>query len=211
MTPQNPVNPYGASKAMVERMLCDCERLTGFVQLLSDISMQAGRIRRVTSASCVTRRPTSFRGPIQGYISNFAVFGNDYPTPDGTAIRDYVHVSDLAEAHVAALQHLLAGKAGGAFNLGTGRGYSVKQVLDAIAAETGESLPVLKASRREGDPPVLVADASLSHTELGFAPRLSDLKTIVGTASYHRRAHPRLVDTRSTAPSVETRNFTSLP
>ena len=86
---------------------------------------------------------------IQGHIHDFAVFGTDYPTPDGTAIRDYVHVCDLADAHVAAVRRLLAGGEGGAFNLGTGRGYSVKQVLDAIAAETGESLPISTAPRRQ--------------------------------------------------------------
>ena len=96
------------------------------------------------------------------------------------------------------MRRLLAGKTGGAFNLGTGYGYSVKQVLDAIATETGERLSVSNASRREGDPPVLVADASLSHTELGFTPRLSDLKTIVQTAwAWHRRAHPRLADAKA--------------
>ena len=144
---------------------------------------------------------------IQGHIQDFAVFGTDYPTPDGTAIRDYIHVSDLAEAHVAAVRDLLAGKSGGAFNLGTGCGYSVKQVLDAIAAETGKSLSVSNASRRDGDPPVLVADASLSRRELGFTPRLSDLKTIVQTAwAWHRRAHPRLGETRAVTPSVEIQN-----
>ena len=150
---------------------------------------------------------------IQGHIHDFAVFGNDYPTPDGTAIRDYIHVSDLADAHVAAVRRLLAGKAGGAFNLGTGRGYSVKQVLDAIAAETGESLPISTAPRRPGDPPVLVADASLSRRELGFTPRLSDLKTIVQTAwAWHRRAHPRLGDAKSVVrPPVETCNPTLQP
>jgi UDP-glucose 4-epimerase len=128
------------------------------------------------------------------------VFGADYPTPDGTAVRDYIHVSDLAEAHVAAVRRLLGDGEGGAFNLGTGRGYSVKQVLDAIAAETGESQTVSNAPRRPGDPPVLVADASLSHAELRFAPRLSDLKTIVKTAwAWHRRAHPQLVTTRERA------------
>ena len=147
---------------------------------------------------------------IQGHIHDFAVFGNDYPTPDGTAIRDYIHVSDLADAHVTAVRRLLAGEAGGTFNLGTGCGYSVKQVLDAIAAETGESLPTPTAPRRPGDPPVLVADAFLSHRELGFAPRLSDLKTIVQTAwAWHRRAHPRLDDPRSTTPPVEP--CTSMP
>jgi UDP-glucose 4-epimerase/UDP-arabinose 4-epimerase len=194
--PQNPVNPYGTSKLMVERILSDYALAYGldstalryFNASGADPEGELGELRD-PETHLIPRAMMA----VQGYICNFAVFGNDYPTPDGTAIRDYIHVSDLAEAHVAALQHLLAGKAIGAFNLGTGRGYSVKQVLDAIAAETGESLPVSEASRREGDPPVLVADVSLSHTELGFAPRLSDLKTIVETAwAWHRRAHPRL-------------------
>jgi UDP-glucose 4-epimerase/UDP-arabinose 4-epimerase len=194
--PQNPVNPYGTSKLMVERILSDYAPAYGldstalryFNASGADPEGELGELRD-PETHLIPRAMMA----VQGYISNFAVFGNDYPTPDGTAIRDYIHVSDLAEAHVAALQHLLAGKASGAFNLGAGRGYSVKQVLDAIAAETGESLPVSEASRREGDPPVLVADVSLSHTELGFAPRLSDLKTIVETAwAWHRRAHPRL-------------------
>ena len=132
---------------------------------------------------------------IQGYVHDFAVFGTDYPTPDGTPIRDYVHVSDLADAHVAAMSHLRAGKPGGGFNLGTGRGYSVQQVLDAIAAETGKHLKVLVGPRRQGDPAELVADPSLSRIQLGFQPRLSDLKTIIRTAwNWHRHAHPRKAD-----------------
>ena len=115
---------------------------TRFAQLLLDILMRAEPIPKCELGEL--RDPETHLIPrammaIQGHINDFAVFGTDYPTPDGTAIRDYIHVSDLAEAHVAALQHLLAGKPGGAFNLGTGSGYSVKQVLDAIAAETGES------------------------------------------------------------------------
>ena len=194
-TTQNPVNPYGASKAMVERILSDYQRshemraiaLRYFNASGADPDIEIGELRD-PETHLIPRAMMA----IQGHITDFAVFGNDYPTPDGTAIRDYIHVSDLAEAHVEALQHLLAGNAGGAFNLGTGRGYSVKQVLEAIAAETGESLSISNAPRREGDPPVLVANASLSRTELGFIPRLSDLKTIVGTAwAWHRRAHPR--------------------
>ena len=205
-TPQNPVNPYGASKAMVERILRDYQRaheirviaLRYFNASGADPESELGELRD-PETHLIPRAMMA----IQGYIPDFAVFGNDYPTPDGTAIRDYIHVSDLADAHVAALHHLLAGKAGGAFNLGTGRGYSVKQVLDAIADETGERLSVSNAPRREGDPPVLVADASLSHAELGFAPRLSDLKTVVQTAwAWHRQAHPKLVDMRSVAPRV---------
>ena len=169
--------------------------------MLFDISMRAEPILKCELGEL--RDPETHLIPrammaIQGHIHDFAVFGSDYPTPDGTAIRDYIHVSDLADAHVAAVRRLLAGGEGGAFNLGTGRGYSVKQVLDAIAAETGERLPISTAPRREGDPPMLVADASQSHRELSFTPRMSDLKTIIKTAlAWHRRAHPRLADAKS--------------
>ena len=135
---------------------------------------------------------------LQGYLADFAVFGTDYATPDGTAIRDYVHVCDLADAHVASARRLLGGGAGGAFNLGTGRGRSVKEVLDAIAAETSEQLIVEEGPRRAGDPPVLVADASLAKQELGFAPQLSALRTVVATAwAWHRSAHPRRMKAES--------------
>ena len=101
-------------------------------------------------------------------------------------------MSDLADAHVAALRRLLSGGSGGAFNLGTGHGHSVKQVLDAIAAETGVTVAALRAPRRHGDPAALFADASLSRSELGFHPHLSDLKTIIHTSwHWHRRAHPK--------------------
>jgi UDP-arabinose 4-epimerase len=104
---------------------------------------------------------------------------------------------------------LLGGGGGGAFNLGTGCGHSVKEVLDAIATETGETLSVSQASRREGDPPVLVADASLSRAELGFTPRLSDLKTIIATAfAWHRRAHPK-IDKPSSVRSVQGSGLTT--
>jgi UDP-glucose 4-epimerase/UDP-arabinose 4-epimerase len=199
--PQNPVNPYGASKAMVERILFDYQRageinavaLRYFNASGADPEGELGELRD-PETHLIPRAMMA----IQGHIDDFAVFGSDYATPDGTAIRDYIHVTDLADAHVAAARRLVAGGEGGAFNLGTGRGYSVKQVLDAIAAEIGESLPILHAPRREGDPPVLVADATLSNQELGFSPRRSDLKTIVETAwAWHRRAHPRLTDSRA--------------
>ena len=106
--------------------------------------------------------------------------------------RDYIHVADLAEAHVAALRRLQNGRPNGAYNLGTGRGYSVKEVLEAIAAETGETLRAPTGLRREGDPAELIADASLGRSELGWNPQLSDLQTIVRTAwTWHRRAHPK--------------------
>ena len=203
-TRQNPVNPYGASKAMVERILCDYQKareidaiaLRYFNASGADPEGELGELRD-PETHLIPRAMMA----IQGYIHDFAVFGTDYPTPDGTAIRDYVHVCDLADAHVAAVRRLLAGGVGGTFNLGTGRGYSVKQVLDAIAVETGKSLPISHAPRREGDPPALVADASLSNRELGFAPRLSDIKTIVQTAwAWHRRAHPKPADDGADTP-----------
>jgi UDP-glucose 4-epimerase len=129
---------------------------------------------------------------IQGHLDDFEVFGSDYPTRDGTAIRDYIHVSDLADAHVAALRRLQDGKPSGAYNLGTGQGYSVREVLEAISAETGEDLRTPVGLRREGDPAELVADASLGRGELGWRPQLSDLETIVRTAwAWHRRVHPK--------------------
>src|SRR6476469_4000197 len=138
--PCAPINPYGASKWMIERVLADYRAAYGlgafclryFNASGADPSGDIGEMREVE-----TRLIPRAMIALQGHVPDFAVFGDDYATPDGTAIRDYIHVADLADAHVAALQHLLAGKDGGAFNLGTGRGYSVKQVLDAIAAATG--------------------------------------------------------------------------
>jgi UDP-arabinose 4-epimerase len=192
-TPKNPVNPYGASKFMIERVLGDYASAygMGFVALRyfnacgADPDGQLGELRD-PETHLIPRAMMA----LQGHIGDFIVFGTDYPTPDGTAIRDYIHVSDLADAHVASLQRLFEGGASGVFNLGAGHGRSVKQVLDAIAAETGEQLEVRSGPRRPGDPPVLVADASLASSELGFAPRLSDLKTIIATAwAWHTRAH----------------------
>ncbi|MGB6389466.1 MAG: UDP-glucose 4-epimerase GalE [Methyloceanibacter sp.] len=192
---KNPLSPYGASKLMVERVLSDYGGAYGLQSVALRYFNAAGADPEAELGEL--RDPETHLIPrammaIQGHVSDFAVFGDDFPTPDGTAIRDYIHVSDLAEAHVAAVRRLLDGEPGGAFNLGTGRGLSVKQVLDAIAAETGESLPVLHGPQRPGDPAELVADASLIQSELGWHPHLSDLTTIIRTAwAWHRRAHPR--------------------
>jgi UDP-glucose 4-epimerase/UDP-arabinose 4-epimerase len=129
---------------------------------------------------------------LQGYVSGFAIFGDDYDTPDGTAIRDYIHVDDLAVAHVAALALLLNGDSGGVFNLGTGIGYSVRQILEAIQTETGQTVAVTVRERRAGDPPVLVADPSDAKRRLGFTASRSELPNIVRSAwAWHRKAHPR--------------------
>lgn len=128
---------------------------------------------------------------LQGHV-DFAVFGDDYDTPDGTAIRDYIHVTDLAAAHIAALKLLEQGQAGGSFNLGTGTGFSVREILTAIRQETGREVPHTIKPRRAGDPTYLVADPSAARKVLKFVPRHSDLATVIRTAwAWHQKAHPR--------------------
>ena len=128
---------------------------------------------------------------LQGHVSDFAVFGDDYDTPDGTAVRDYIHVTDLAAAHVAAMKLLMHGHQGGAFNLGTGVGFSVYDILKAIARETGRKVPHVIKPRRTGDPAYLVADANAARETLGFVPACSDIATIIRTAwTWHQKAHP---------------------
>jgi UDP-arabinose 4-epimerase len=204
--PKDPVNPYGSSKLMIERILGDARAyglefitLRYFNACGADPDAEIGELRD-PETHLIPRAMMA----IQGHITDFAVFGNDYPTPDGTAIRDYVHVSDLADAHVASLRRLLDDSGGGIFNLGTGRGFSVKQVLDAIRAETGQQLSMSLGPRRPGDPAILVADASLAASELGFRPQRSDLKTIIATAwSWHRKAHSKRERAGSASGSLQ--------
>jgi UDP-glucose 4-epimerase/UDP-arabinose 4-epimerase len=194
-TAKHPVNPYGASKLVIERVLNDygaayaleSVALRYFNACGADPDCEIGELRD-PETHLIPRAMMA----LQGYCADFTVFGGDYPTEDGTPIRDFVHVADLADAHVASVRRLIDGGSGGAFNLGTGRGYSVKQVIEAINAETGRRLTVGHGPRRKGDPPILVADATRARTELGFRPRLSDLKTIIATAwAWHSRVHPK--------------------
>jgi len=118
------------------------------------------------------------------------IYGTDYPTPDGTAIRDYIHVADLADAHVRALADLVAGGASGALNLGTGKGHSVREVVAAVERVSGRPVPRNDVARRPGDPPELVADPALANSRLGWSPEYSDLDTIVHTAlAWETRRH----------------------
>ena len=129
---------------------------------------------------------------LQGHVNDFAIFGDDYETPDGTAIRDYIHVVDLAAAHVQAVNALLGGSRGGQYNLGTGSGFSVRQVLAAIERETGLKVPLVTKPRRAGDRPILLADPSAAQADLGFVPACSDLSTIVRSSwAWHQLAHPK--------------------
>jgi UDP-glucose-4-epimerase GalE len=196
--PCEPINPYGASKWMIERMLADYRRAYGLGSFAlryfnasgADASGGIGEKRE-----CETHLIPRAMMALQGHVSDFAVFGDDYDTPDGTAIRDYIHVTDLAAAHVSALKLLMQGHAGGACNLGTGAGFSVREILSAIAAETGRKVPHVVKPRRSGDPACLVADPTAARETLRFRPDHSDLATIVRTAwAWHQKAHPLKAD-----------------
>lgn len=192
--PCAPINPYGASKWMIERMLADYRSAYGFGAFClryfnasgADPAGGIGELRD-NETHLIPRAMMA----LQGHVPDFAVFGDDYDTPDGTAIRDYIHVTDLAAAHVAALELLLQGHRGGAFNLGTGTGFSVREILSAIAAETGREVPHVVKPRRPGDPTYLVADPTAARDILKFRAAHSDLATIIRTAwAWHQTAHP---------------------
>jgi UDP-glucose 4-epimerase len=192
-TPQQPINPYGFSKLVVERMLDDYAAAHSF---------GAAALRYFNAAGASPdgkigedHTPESHLIPIVLQVSlgqrqGISIFGQDYPTPDGTCVRDYVHVDDLASAHLAALERLQAAKVL-KVNLGTGRGYSVQEVIDACRRITGHAIPTASAPRRPGDPPELVADSRLARQLLAWQPRYMTIESIVETAWAWHRAHPR--------------------
>lgn len=187
-----PVNPYGTTKAAIERMLSEYSTAYGqrYVALRyfnasgADIMGEIGE----------SHRPETHLVPIAieaalGLRPELVLFGTDYPTADGTAVRDYVHVMDLAVAHVQALDYLVSGGTSTHLNLGTGRGYSVREVIEAVERATGFPVPVVEAPRRKGDPPVLVADSRRASVTLDWAPEYSDLDRIVRSAWEWHRHH----------------------
>jgi UDP-glucose 4-epimerase len=193
-----PINPYGASKWMIERILADYRNAYGFGAFClryfnasgADATGGIGELRD-NETHLIPRAMMA----LQGHVPDFAVFGDDYDTPDGTAIRDYIHVTDLAAAHVLALKLLMQGHSGGVFNLGTGTGFSVREILSAIAAEAGRAVPHVVKPRRPGDPTYLVADPAAARETLKFRPAHSDIKTIIRTAwAWHQKAHPLRTD-----------------
>ncbi len=184
-TPTAPINPYGASKLMVERMLADAENAHGLRWAALRYFNACGADPEGGIGEChdpeIHLIPSALEA-MAGLRDALELFGSDYPTPDGTCIRDYIHVSDLADAHVRALEGLLDGRSVGVRNLGTGTGSSNREVLAAVERVTGREVPIIRGPRRPGDPPELVADAGAFRREFGWTPRHSDLDTIVATA-----------------------------
>ena len=184
--PLQPVNPYGRSKRMVEEILADVAAAHGFRYAILRYFNAAGADPDGELGE--DHQPETHLIPLvlqaaYGRRPDIAVFGTDYDTPDGTCVRDYVHVTDLAEAHTLALRRLIGGGESLIANLGTGRGFSVRQVIETVANVTGRKASVRHAERRAGDPAVLVADAERAQVELGWAPRFPDLSEQVRHAA----------------------------
>jgi len=188
--PQRPVNPYGETKLAIERAL----HWYGEAYGLRSVSLRYFNAAGADPEGEIGEwhEPETHLIPLVleaaiGGRQQVDIYGTDYPTSDGTAIRDYIHVQDLAEAHLLAFQHLVGGRRSVALNLGTGRGHSVREVIRAAEAASGKPIACRETARRPGDPPVLVADPSLAAEVLGWRTRISDLDTIVCTAlAWHR-------------------------
>jgi UDP-glucose 4-epimerase len=183
--PQNPINPYGQSKLMLEKVIMDYEKAYQLKYVFLRYFNASGAAEDGKTGEDHT--PETHLIPLvleaaQGVRKNITIFGTDYDTPDGSCIRDYIHVSDLAEAHHLALEYLVKGNPSIACNLGTGRGYSVKEVIQLAEEVTGLKVPVIYGERRAGDPPRLIAEPSLAKEKLGWTARYQDLRDVIKTA-----------------------------
>jgi UDP-glucose 4-epimerase len=189
--PQWPINPYGWTKLMVERAMDAYDQAYG----LKFVSLRYFNATGATKRCGEDHDPETHLIPLVlkaalGKIPKVSVFGNDYDTPDGTAIRDYIHISDLSSAHLLALDHLRAGQRSDFINLGNGSGYSVKQVVETARRITGREIPTEDAPRRAGDPPQLVGDSRKAREVLGWKPQFPELEKIIGSAWEWHRQHP---------------------
>ncbi len=192
-TPQFPINPYGQTKLAVEKALADYAHAYAW----------GGAALRYFNASGATpdgslgedHKPETHLIPLviqaaMGQRPHIEIFGTDYPTPDGTCVRDYIHVDDLAAAHLLALEQLKPGVLL-KYNLGIGRGYSVREVIGAVEQVTGKKVPIKEGPRRPGDPPVLIASSAKIQKELGWRPQYTDITAIVDSAWKWHQKHPR--------------------
>ena len=191
--PQAPINPYGRSKLMVEQILDDYQNAYG----LTSISLRYFNAAGADPDGEIgeDHNPETHLIPIilqtaLGKRDKITVFGDDYSTEDGTCIRDYIHVTDLSQAHLLALEKLMNDYPGGKYNLGNGDGHSVRQVIDAAQEVTGSNIPSKVVERRPGDPAVLIGSSEKAVQELGWKPRFADLKNILGTAWHWHKNNP---------------------
>lgn len=192
--PTRPTNVYGRTKLVIEGMLADFAMAYGLKFVSLRYFNAAGALAGGTIGEDHT--PETHLVPLilktaLGQRPTVEIYGTDYPTPDGTCIRDYIHVTDLAVAHVLASEHLAAGGGSKIYNLGSETGFSVRQVIERAKAITGVDFPVRQAPRRAGDPAVLVASSARIRRELGWQPVLSDLDTIIASAWQWHKSHPQ--------------------
>ena len=189
--PQKPINPYGESKLMFEKVLRWYGELHGitFVALryfnAAGASETFGEDHRIETHLI----PNVLKVAL-GQKESVEIYGTDYPTPDGSCIRDYIHINDLVEAHIKAITYLRQGHSSTTFNLGNGKGFSVKEIIEAAEAVTGKKIPVKLDKRRAGDPPTLVADASLAKDVLGWTTEFKDIKDIIKHAWNWEKKYP---------------------
>jgi len=188
--PCRPTNPYGATKLAVERFLADCDQAHGLKHVCLRYFNAAGA--HESGMIGENHQPESHLIPLvlkvaTGERGDIRIFGSSYPTPDGTCIRDYIHVNDLTRAHLLALDRLLHEGDSGVYNLGNNTGYSVREVIETARKVTGHPIPAVEEARRPGDPAVLVADSGKARRELGWQPQYESLETIVRSAwEWHR-------------------------
>ena len=197
--PQNPINPYGLSKLMMEKMMHWADKAYGIKFVALRYFNVAGAAPDGTIGE--DHGPETHLVPIilqvaQGKRKELSIFGDDYNTPDGTNVRDYVHVMDLADAHILSIKYLEAGNESNAFNLGSSTGFSNKQMLEAAREVTGEPIPAKIAPRRPGDPDSLVAASDKARNVLGWDPKYDDVHDIIATAWKWHSAHPKGYDDR---------------
>ena len=191
--PQNPINPYGATKLMVERILQDFDVAYGLKSVYFRYFNAAGADPAGLLGE--DHNPETHLLPLVlmaalGKRDSVSIFGTDYPTPDGTCIRDYIHVTDLADAHILGLEYLLNGGDTSVFNLGNGQGFSVKEAIDTAKVVTGREIKVVMSDRRPGDPPILVGSSDKARNILGWEPKYPALKEILIHAwNWHQQRH----------------------
>ena len=196
-SPKAPTNTYGETKLAMERLMHWCHVAYG----LEYVSLRYFNAAGASPSGIIgeDHTPETHQIPLvlqtaQGRREKVSIFGDDYPTPDGTCIRDYIHTSDLASAHLLAARRLLAGEGSGIFNLGSEHGLSVRQIIDAARKVTGRDFPVEVAPRRAGDPAVLIASNRKAREVLGWVPQHSDAHTILASAWKWHRDHPNGFD-----------------